>query len=60
MFSISTIVLFSSAIVMLVWGISRTLELQRARWEIEELEDQITDLGEQSVRVFTKSRFRHR
>ena len=60
MFSTSTIVLFLSTIVMLVWVINRTLELQRARWEIEELVDQIIDLGEQPERVFTKPRFRHR
>jgi hypothetical protein len=60
MYSTSTIVLLLSTIVMLVWLINRTLELQRTRWEIEELEDQIIDLGEQPERVFTKSRFRHR
>jgi hypothetical protein len=60
MYSISIILLFTTTIVMLVWGISRTLELQHARWEIEELEDQIIDLGEQPERVFTKPRFRHR
>jgi hypothetical protein len=58
--STSAIVLFSSTIVMLVWGIKRTLELQRARWEIEELTGQIIDLGEQPKRVFTQPRFRHR
>jgi hypothetical protein len=57
MYSTSIIVFFSSTIAMLVWGISRTLELQRARWEIEELEDQIIDLGEQPKRVFTRARF---
>jgi hypothetical protein len=57
MYSTSIIVFFSSTIAMLVWGISRTLELQRARWEIEELEDQIIDLGEQAKRVFTRARF---
>ena len=60
MFSTSTIVLFLSTIVMLVWVINRTLELQRARWEIEELVDQIIDLGEQPARVFTRPRFGHR
>jgi hypothetical protein len=60
MYSISTIVLFLSTIVMLVWVINRTLALQRARWEIEELADQIIDLGEQPERVFTKPRYRHR
>ena len=60
MYAKSTIVLFFSTIAMLVWVINRTLELQRARWEIEELADQIIDLGEQPQRVFTKPRFRHR
>jgi hypothetical protein len=60
MYSKSIILLFTSTIVMLVWGINRTLELQRTRWEIEELEDQIIDLGKQPQRVFTKARFRHR
>jgi hypothetical protein len=60
MYSTSIILLFTSTIVMLFWGISRTLELQFARWEIEQLEDQIIDLGEQPERVFTNARFRHR
>jgi hypothetical protein len=60
MFSTATIALFLSTIVMLVWVVIRTLELQRARWEIEELAHQIIDLGEQPARVFTKPRFRHR
>jgi hypothetical protein len=47
MYSTSIILLFASTIVMLAWGISRTLELQFARWEIEQLEDHIIDLGEQ-------------
>ena len=58
--STSTIVLFSSTIIMLVWVINRTLELQSARWEIEELAGQIIDLGEQPKSVFTKAPFRHR
>ncbi len=58
--SASTIILFSSTIVMMVWGINRTLALQRARWEIEELAVQIINLGEQPERVFTKPRYRHR
>jgi hypothetical protein len=58
--STSTIVLFSSTIIMLVWVINRTLELQCARSEIEELAGQIIDLGEQPKRVFTKPRYRHR
>jgi hypothetical protein len=58
--STSTIILFSSTIVMLVWGINRTLALHRARWEIEELAGQIIDLGERPERVFTKPRYRHR
>lgn len=58
--SISTLILFSSTIAMLLWGIHRTLSLQSAKWEIEELASQITDLGEEPKRVFTKPRFRHR
>jgi hypothetical protein len=60
MYSTSIILLFTSTIVMLFWGISRTSELQFARWEIEQLEDQIIDLGEKPERVFTNARFRHR
>lgn len=58
--SLPTIMLFSSTIILLVWSIHRTLELQSARWEIEELASQITDLGEEPKRVFTRPRFRHR